>query len=256
MVLHALGGDDTITITPWRHLKEKGALGLDMSVHFTDTIQYYMGEFDQMFGQGLILEPVRRRREEPELDLESYRERFRTMPESVRATGEDSVLAMYRMRSSASVHFCYAGGRGSNLSECSVHGRLGALRSPPNGSGKPVRLQLEGEEFAGEDIPPLLPDFKLSEITERLFGEGAVTYELSRDAVDAKRMAVEFHDFAEAIIEGREPEVDGQGGMTAVAAVLGVYESGLAGRSVAMDEVLSGRVRAYQEEIDEALGLD
>ena len=52
MVLQSLGGDDQIVITPWRHLKEKGAIGLDMSVHYTDTIQYYMGEFDHMFGHG------------------------------------------------------------------------------------------------------------------------------------------------------------------------------------------------------------
>jgi hypothetical protein len=41
-----------------------------------------------------------------------------------------------------------------------------------------------------------------------------------------------------------------------VAAIYGVYESGLAGRPVTMDEMLSGQVRAYQEEIDAALGLD
>ena len=45
-------------------------------------------------------------------------------------------------------------------------------------------------------------------------------------------------------------------GMTAVAAIYGVYESGLAGRPVRMDEMLSGQVRAYQQEIDAALGLD
>jgi hypothetical protein len=39
-------------------------------------------------------------------------------------------------------------------------------------------------------------------------------------------------------------------------AIYGVYESGLAGRAVSMDEMLSGQVRAYQEEIDAALGLD
>ena len=108
----------------------------------------------------------------------------------------------------------------------------------------------------GEAILPLLPDYEPGEIIERLFGAGAVTYDLPREAVDAKRMAVEFHDFGEAIIAGRPPEVDGHAGLTAVAAVLGVYESGLVGRSVSMDEVLAGDVRAYQEEIDELLGLN
>ena len=43
--------------------------------------------------------------------------------------------------------------------------------------------------------------------------------------------------------------------MKAVAAIVGAYESGLAGRSLTMEEVLSGEVGAYQEEIDAALGL-
>ena len=67
---------------------------------------------------------------------------------------------------------------------------------------------------------------------------------------------IEMHDFGEAVLKGTKPEVDGYLGMTAVAAIYGVYESGLAGRSVSMDEMLSGQVRAYQEEIDAALGLD
>jgi predicted dehydrogenase len=95
MIHHAIGGDDCIIITPWRHLKEKGAIGLDMAVHYTDIVQYYLGEFDQIYGRGLIAEPVRRRRPQPELSLESYQTRFATMPETVEATGEDSVIALF-----------------------------------------------------------------------------------------------------------------------------------------------------------------
>jgi hypothetical protein len=56
-------------------------------------------------------------------------------------------------------------------------------------------------------------------------------------------------------MEGRPPEVDGEGGLTAVASVLAVYESGIAGRAVTMEEVLDSRVSAYQDEIDAQLGL-
>ncbi len=49
--------------------------------------------------------------------------------------------------------------------------------------------------------------------------------------------------------------MDGEGGLKAVAAVLGAYESAVAGRSLRLEEVLSGAVSAYQDEIDEALGL-
>ena len=74
-------------------------------------------------------------------------------------------------------------------------------------------------------------------------------------AIGAKHLAIEMHDFGEAILTGGKPEVDGYLGMTAVAAIHGAYESALAGRAVSMAEVLSRKVSAYQDEIDQALGI-
>ncbi len=256
MIHNALGGDDQIIITPWRHLKLKGAIGLDMAVHYTDIIQYYMGEFDQIYGRGLIVEPVRRKPVNHGLDLESYRERYKTFPETLEATGEDSVIALYKMKSGAMVQMSYvAGGRGSSTFERSVHGRKAALWAPGDRNGRPVVLKLDGKEWKGAEILPLLPNFQMSEITQRLFAERQVEYNLPFPPIDAKHMAIEFHDFGEAILKGGKPEVDGYLGMTAVAAILGAYESILAGREVSMEELLSGKVRNYQEEIDDALGL-
>ncbi len=256
MIHNALGGDDLIIITPWRHLKEKGAIGLDLAVHYADIVQYYLGEFDQIYGRGMIVEPVRRRPEHFDHLLGSYRERFKTFPETVQATGEDAVIALYKMKSGAMVQFSYVGGgRGSRTFERSVHGRLGAIDAPGDRNGRPVILRLEGKEFHGKDILPLLPNFQLSEITERLFGRRVVQYELPFEAIDAKHLAIEFHDFGEAILTGHRPEVDGYLGMTAVAAILGAYESALAGRAVSMAEILSSEVGAYQADIDAALGL-
>lgn len=62
MTQQSIGGDDEIIITPWRHLKDKGAIGLDIGAHYTDLLRYYFGEIESVFGRGLIAEPVRRRR--------------------------------------------------------------------------------------------------------------------------------------------------------------------------------------------------
>ena len=137
-----------------------------------------------------------------------------------------------------------------------MHGRLGALYSPGDRNGNAIVLKLEGVELQGADILELLPDFEMSEITERLFGKNIVTYDLDFPPIDGKHMAIEMHDFADAVINGGKPEVDGYLGMTAVAAIYGAYESAIAGRAVSMEEILSGEVRAYQEDIDEALGLE
>ena len=257
MIHNSMGGSDRIYITPWRHMKDKGALGLDMAVHYTDIVQYYMGEYDEFYGMGKIVEPVRYRQDRAENKLESYTERFKTFPESIEPTGEDAVFGMYKMKSGAMVQFSFArAGRGGGNWDRSVHGRLGTLFAPGDRNGKEVILKLEGRELAGEEILSLLPDFQMSEITARVFGEKMVTYDPAEFPPDAKHMAIEMHDFGEAVLKGTRPEVDGYLGMTAVAAIYGVYESGLAGRPVTMDEMLSGQVRAYQEEIDAALGLD
>ncbi len=95
----------------------------------------------------------------------------------------------------------------------------------------------------GKEILPLVPGFQLDEITTRLFGEDAVEYDIGTEAADAACLAIELHDFADAVLTGRAPEVDGRGGMTAVAGILGAYESGLAGRPVTMDELLGQGVR-------------
>ena len=261
MIQTSLGGNDLMAATPWRHLKEKGAIGLDMGVHYADIIRYYLGEYARIFGRGLIVEPVRRRPVAENHPLISYREQTPTYPETIAATGEDSILAQYVMRSGATVQFSHlGGGRGSSRFERSVHGRRGALDIPRDRTGGSVRLRLEERTLEGKEILGLLPDFSLNAITARLFGEDGVVYDLpdvphAEMALDARLLAIEYHDFAEAVLHGRAPEVDGRDGMIAVAAILGAYESAAAGRAVELEELLSGAVRSYQEEIDDALGL-
>lgn len=261
MMQTSLGGNNVMAATPWRHRKEKGAIGLDMGVHYADIIRYFLGNYRRIFGRGMIVEPVRHRPLHEDHPLISYREQTRTYPETVKATGEDSVLAQYEMYSGATVQFTHiGGGRGSSRFERSIHGRWGALDVPRDRSGKAVRLRLEGQELFGKEILALLPDFHLNEITSRLFGADGVVYERpdvpqAEFALDARLLAIEYHDFGEAILQGRPPEVNGYDGMVAVAAILGAYESAAVGHAVEMADVLSGTVRTYQEEIDDALGL-
>ena len=261
MMQTALGGGDLMAATPWRHRKEKGAIGLDMGVHYADIIRYYLGDYRRVFGRGLIVEPIRRRPPADDHPLISYREQTPSYPETIEATGEDSILAQYTMERGATVQFTHiGGGRGSRRFERSVHGRWGALDAPRDRTGEPLRLRLEGRELNGKEILELLPDFSLNEITARLFGDDGVVYDLpdvahAEMALDARLLAIEYHDFGEAALQGRPPEVDGRDGMIAVAAILGAYESAAVGRVVEMEELLSGAVRVYQEEIDDALGL-
>ena len=264
MIQTALGHGDTMAATPWRHLKVMGAIGMDMGVHYADLFQYFLGEYDLIFGKGLIVEPLRKRPNAENDPLSSHRERNKLYPETIEATGADSVIACYTMESGAVVQLSFAGGRGSRGWERSIHGRWGAIYAPQGErTGGPVLLRLKDRELRGKEILAELPGFELDEIAARLFGRDGVQYEAPTGSrispailVDAKHLAIEYHDFGEAIIDGRPPEVDGEGGMKAMAAIMGAYESDVAGRAVSMKEMLSGEVREYQAEIDEYHGLE
>lgn len=257
MTQQAIGGNDEIIITPWRHLKDKGAIGLDMGAHYTDILRYYLGEIESVFGRGLIAEPIRRRRAAPELDLESYRARFASIPDQVVATGEDSVIAMYRMASGVTAMIAYIpSGAGVHYWERRLHGRAGSIDIPNDRSGAPAELRRADSTLRGAAIATALPGFELDPLTRALFGTDGTEYDLPGAQVDAALLAIELHDFAAAIVGSGRPEVDGRDGLLAVAAVLAAYESDLAGRSVSMADVLDSTVSAYQDGIDAALGLD
>ena len=252
----SVGGDDRIMITPWRHMKDRGAIGMDMGVHYTDIIQYYLGPFESVQGHGFIAEPVRRRRDEPDKPLAAYSDRMAEMPDTVTPTGEDSVIGTMRMKSGVLVQLSYVpSGPGLRWYQRSVHGRLGSLEIPRDRTGGAPVLRREGGTLSGRALLAELPGFALDEVTARLFGDDGVEYSIPFSTADAGHIAIELHDFAAAVLAGGKPEIDGHGGLTAVAALLGIYESGRLGRAVGMDELLDGGVSGYQDELDRAMGL-
>jgi len=54
---------------------------------------------------------------------------------------------------------------------------------------------------------------------------------------------------------GGQPETDGEEGLRDLAAAFGMIESSQLGRTVSMEELLSGEVSGYQREIDDHFGL-
>lgn len=250
------GGDDRIIISPWRHMKERGTIALDMACHFTDLIEYYLGRIEAVTGYGFIAEPVRHRRERPEQDSPAYWARLREMPETLTATGEDSLVALYETRSGALAQVTYIpSGPGRIDYRRTIHGRLGSLEIPKDRTGAAVTLYREGGAVSGNNLAALIGGVALDEVTARLF-DNQVRYDRPFAETDSNLLAIEVHDFARAILTGSAPEIDADMGADAVVAVQGVMESMRLGRRVTMDELRSLAVSAYQDEIDRALGAD
>lgn len=249
------GGDDRILLTPWRHLREKGAIALDNGVHLADVQSYLLGRpWREAWGRGFIAEPVRRKGEVT-FSADMYAEAMAAAPDEVVATGEDSVIALYRMEGGASAMLSWIpSGPGHLYLERSVHGRGGSMLVPSDRSGKDLLVRLDGRALGAHDLLRELPPGTIDEPTERLFGD-PVHPDRPFAEVDAAHLAVTIHDFARAVLDGRPPEVGGEEGAVAVAAILAAFESEGAGRAVGRDEVMAGRLTATQDDIDRAIGL-
>jgi predicted dehydrogenase len=67
--------------------------------------------------------------------------------------------------------------------------------------------------------------------------------------------AIGYYDFLTGIEQGRDPETSGEEGVRDLAASYAICESATLGRPVTLDEVLSGKVDAYQRAINAEYNL-
>lgn len=249
------GGDDRILLTPWRHLREKGPIALDNGVHMADVQQYLAGvPWASAWGRGFIAEPVRRKGP-VDFSADMYAEAMAAAPDEVMATGEDSIVALYRMEDGASAFLSWIpSGPGHLYLERSIHGRDGSIVLPPDRSGGDLLVRLAGRTLGIADLLRELPAGTIDEPTERIFGD-PVHPDRPFAEIDAAHLAVTLHDFARAVLDGRPPEVDGAEGMDAVAAILAAFVSEPLGRAVTREEILTGTVSDGLADVDRALGL-
>jgi predicted dehydrogenase len=251
MVQLSIGGGDGVIITPWRHRAEAGPIALDMGVHYTDIFQYYLGHLESAYGATFVAEPLRR------LDpATAHLVADQVSPGYIRATGDDSVVASFRAESGVLVQLTYVpSGPGRHFSQRSLHGRDGSMTVPPDRTGGAVVVQLGERTLTGAGLRAELGGFQLSGAAARFFGPEGTEYDRPFPEVDAATIGIELDDFATAVTEKIRPEVDGEDGLLAVAAIWAVSESQLADRPVPIADVASGTIRAAQERVDAALGL-
>ena len=249
-LFHSLRADDTIFITPWRHLKDKGGPIVDLGVHFTDLIRYQLGDIAEVYGDTWLIEPVRKKQEQIGDTYTFYQQRFKAMASEVPATAEDTSVAMFKMESGATVNWIVGLAGHGNCGGQLILGTQGCLKSFGTRGGRAVLQPAGRAEMSHEEILDEVNGFSLSPLEAYFFPDRIAT-----DNVDWKIIAIEYHELAEAILNGREIEVDGTEGMKDVAAIYAIFESAKAGRTVKMSEVEACQVYDYQAEIDEALGI-
>ncbi len=252
MVESNIGGDDSVLISPWRHLREKGSIALDMGVHYTDIFAYLLGDLERACGVAFIAEPGRVLG--PGMTAGGEVEEL--APGVMRATGDDSLVAIFETAGGALIQLSYLpSGPGRKWIQRSLHGRNGSMSVPFDRTGGAVVVEVGERRLSGAELRAELGDFRLQGVAAEFFGAEGTEYDLPFAEVDAATIAIELDDFIGALIEKRAPEVDGRGGLLAVAGVWAVAESRATGGFVKIAEVADGTISAAQDPIDAAIGL-
>ena len=237
LLQHSSGGGELVTASPWRHLKAQGGIIIDLGVHYGDMLEYFLGPIDSLMGMSALVDKQR-------VDKDGA---FHT------SDSEDLSLGIARYRSGALAHYLLnRAGRGENLFSRIVHGTGGSLRIPEDRSGQTLTLY---QRTGGKDelIPQpldLVPEFALEDTAAALFGSQQLSsYQMEFRDIDACLLALEQHDFADALLNNRQPRVSAQQGVRALAIILGFFESDLLERALTMDEILSSPNLPYQAQI-------
>ena len=234
-----IGGGQRVVVSPWRHAWSQGGLALDVGVHYADMLEYLLGPVETVYATGCRAQE-RREWVSPE-----------GVPQTLPAECDDVYSALLTWESGVQgVWVMHFGSAGERQWQRTVHGGQGMVAGPGDRTGAPVRLQRGQETVEGEPLVAEFPDYRLGEMESRLFGERPASYSMEFAEIDRKLIAVETADFLDAVRESRPPEVTAETGLRAVAVVMALLESAHSGRPVRVEDVLGGRVRAFQEHLE------
>jgi predicted dehydrogenase len=255
------GGDSLMHNTGWRARRDRaGSHILENAVHDCDLLIYFLGPVDTIFAETAVCFTTRRRAGVSGQIASFYRHRVEDEfvgRDEVEVDTEDSAFGVVRFKSGVIGQLTFtAASVGYRVGVNSVHGSEGTLLLPPSRSGQgPELLVADGRaSIKGDELIALVPDFQLDDATAA-FWDGRrrmASYDMPFDQIDARLVAIEYQDFAEAIASGREPEVGATEGMEALALAYGLLESGKVRQAVSLGDVLTGSASRYQSE----LGVD
>jgi 1,5-anhydro-D-fructose reductase (1,5-anhydro-D-mannitol-forming) len=221
--------DKAVADTPWRHVQVLAGGGptLDIGVHLFHRVRYLCGEVRQVLALARTFEPLRYRRDAEDNVLEAFT-----------SDADDAFMATFELAN---------GGIGQMSFTWAGHG-------PP--TGLPDGMVIYGSKGALKG-GTLYRDGREPSDALQLFRAEASPAEQARwlplDLSDS--FAAGFYDFLTSIGQGKNPETSGEEGMRDVATAFSVLESSAANRPVLVEDVLTGKVRAAQRDIDEHWNL-
>lgn len=266
MVHNTAGGTDQMLISVWRHQKNASGILLDVGVHFSDIMEYFLGDITDVYAQTRLHEPIRKNPMAGK-DPESAERRSpggvyevwqREMPAEFEATAEDAAYATLVFANGVTAQYLEEhAAHGRPFWQRAIYGSKGSLDLPNDRSGQTITITMsDGSVIDTEDMLDLVPDFQLDKATSALFGGSRLwRYDLPFVETDRKIIAIEYADFGNAILNNQPPEVGGEMGTRSVAVSYAILESGQLNQAVRVDDLIAEKIDGYQAEINESMGI-
>jgi len=258
------GGSQLMHNTGWRALKARaGSMVIEQGVHDADLLVYFLGDIETVYAETGLFQKIRKRAAMSPNLARFYGHRVEDEfagQEVVEQDQEDTALASLRFVSGAAGQFGITNAAiGHGVRNDTVHGSGGTLILPGSRSGESPQIRYEGRDkpVTGDELLKLVPDFELDDNTAP-FWDGKrrlSSYDMPFELIDRKVIAVEYQDFARSVLDGLEPEVGSEMGAKALGVIYSMLESGHARQPVRVADVISGKIHAYQDEIDQSAGI-
>ena len=226
----------------WRRdkLMSGGGPVLDSGFHYCDSLRYFFGEVEKVYA---VLQSVKTGTAQP----------FGEAP-------EDTVFVTFSFKNGVAGSWSWSlAAPGEEAYDVTFYGSSGSLRDTTAApfsifhlfqrtpaKRETARLEcFDGSEYSMRELEEM-HRASLSKEEEELLYPGGSTDGFS----------IEIWEFLEILRGNRAaPEIDGWEGMRSLALGDAIYESGLTGEAVLVDDVLDGSRSAFQDPIDEHWNL-
>jgi 1,5-anhydro-D-fructose reductase (1,5-anhydro-D-mannitol-forming) len=217
--------DKVVAETPWRHHKLEGGGGgtIDIGVHVMHWLRYVCGDIASVHAAVRTFEPVRYTRD--------------TQGQIINRTEcnvDDTYFATVNFQNGAIGQLLWSwGARGEPLEipgTPAFFGSKGCIKGDAiilDAGGRTTTLALFRKQADAA-------------VKQRFFPHGFTD-----------PYTIQQYDWLTAIERGGQPETDGAVGLADLAAAFAMIEASQLGRTVTLDEVLSGEVDHYQREINQ-----
>ena len=216
----------------WRVDRKLGGCGMamDSGAHWVDTMRYWFGEVESVYARVEQLE--RRPHRKGAKLVDDAREDFWTSIFNFKS----GLIGTWAWTISAPgkgfVQLSLTGSRGSIVDTDIFH--------PAAFQARGECQLIDGTSYSMAKLQEMFLAGLSQRQQDRLFPYGIYS-----------GMTLELWDFVDALSTGRNVEIDAEEGLRSKAISEAIYESGRTGRVVKTAEVLSGKVEAYQRDVDQ-----